>query len=120
MAYTETQRRAFTRSILEILRDHENELNDAGFNTQTRITQLEQLTQEAEDKEAAQVAAREAHLQATAASRSATKTVYGAASATVELIVGLLGKEHKLVKAIKNLRDEMVLEAARGKRKVTE
>jgi len=102
------------------LRDHEKELNDAGFNTKTRITQLEQLTQEAEDEEAAQVVAREAHLQATAASQSATKNAYSTASATVELIVGLLRKDHKLVKIIKNLRDEMVLEKARGKKKPSE
>jgi SepF-like predicted cell division protein (DUF552 family) len=119
MKITETQQRAFARNILEVLRDHEQELDNAGFKTKMRITQLEQQTQEAEGKEAAQVAARKAHLQATADSQTATETAYASASATVELIVGLLGKDHKLVKVLKNLRDEMALEAARGKKKET-
>ena len=120
MKLTEAQQRSFAQNMLEILRDNEQELNDAGFNTQTRVTQHEQQTQEADEKEAAQVAARKTHLQATADSQLATGTSYKSASATVELIVGLLGKDSKLVKVLKNLRDEMVLEKARGKRKVTE
>ena len=120
MALTEGQQRAFARNILEILRDHEQELKDAGFDPQARTAQLEQLAQDAEDKEAAQTAAREAHLQATSVSQSATKAAYDNASAAVDLISGLLGKNHELVKVIKNLRDEMGTEALRGKKKETE
>ena len=114
---TEAQRRAFARQIAEIMKDHQQELADAGFDPSERISELEQLCDIAEDKEAAQVAAREALRKATAESRKATREAYKFASATVELIVGLLGKDHPLSKILRNLRDEMALEAQRGKKK---
>jgi len=116
MNLTEAQKRAFARELIEILVDHQAQLTAAGFTTATRITQLQTLAQAADDKEAGQVAAREAHRRATTESKAATKAAYDNASATIELIVGLLGKSDPLVKTLKNLRDEMSNEAARGRR----
>ncbi|MEW6686094.1 MAG: hypothetical protein AB1393_07815 [Candidatus Edwardsbacteria bacterium] len=47
----------------------------------------------------------------------ATGSAYSYASDTADLIVGALGKSHEFSKRIRQLRDQMALEARRGKRK---
>ena len=113
---TEDQKRAFSTRIVEILKDNAARLTAAGFNPVARTIDLAIKTHRANDKEAAQVEARRVHLKATAESQQATDESYKLASDTVELIVGLLGKDDELSKILRNIRDEMANEAARGPR----
>ena len=114
---TENEKRAFAHLIAEILQDNLARLNGLGFNGSDRLEEIRAKEQLAQEKEAAQLAARVAEQNATAASVDATDSVYRLASDTVELIVGLVGKDDALAQRLRNLRDEMKNEAARGQRK---
>ena len=111
---TENEKRAFAHLMAEILQDNLARLAALGFNGNARLNELRVKEHVAQDKEAAQLAARVAHENATAASVEATDEVYNLASDTVEVIVGLVGKDDALSGRLRNLRDEMNLEAARG------
>ena len=111
---TENEKRAFTHLMAEILQDNLTRLASLGFNGNARLMELRAKEQIAQDKEAAQLAARVAHENATAVSVKATDEAYKLASDTVEVIVGLVGKDDALANRLRNLRDEMNLEAARG------
>ena len=113
---TEDQKRAFARRILEILKDNIARLGAAGFDPINRIVELSVKSYRADDKEAAQFAAQTAAEKATAESQAATDEVYKAASDSVELVVGLLGKDDELSKNLRNICDSMAHEAARGPR----
>jgi hypothetical protein len=46
----------------------------------------------------------------------ALDTTYSQASSIVDAMVGVIGKDAPLAKRLRQLRDQMVLEASRGKR----
>ena len=68
--------------------------------------ELTTLADTADAKEADQVTARAAHATATAESQAATEAGYRKASDSVELMVGLLGKDHALSVILRQLRSE--------------
>ena len=111
---TENEKRAFAHLVAEILQDNIARLHGLGYDGHARLHELRTKEQIAQEKEAAQLAARVASENATAESVEATEEVYKLASDTVELIVGLVGKDDPLAHRLRNLRDEMNLEAARG------
>lgn len=103
---TEEEKREFIREIVEILDNHAAELTAAGFDPANLKTELTGLADDADAKEADQVSARAALAATTAASQEATLKGYSKASDAVELMVGLLGKEHALSQIIRKLRSE--------------
>lgn len=114
---THDQKRAFIHRMIEILEENQDVLAQAGFDVQSRIDQLKQKWAEQEQAEAEQLQALALYKEKTELSVEKLSEAYKLASATVELIVGILGKDHPLVEVIKNIRDEMALEAQRGKKK---
>jgi hypothetical protein len=104
---TEADQRAFSHQVLEVLRQNSAKLSVAGFDTSGRAAALEAKTDEAEVKEAEQLQAKEALLRATAASTTSTQEAYDLASASVNLIEGILGKDDALVKLLRGLRPAM-------------
>ena len=103
---TEEEQRESPRQIIEILDNNAAALTAAGFDPAARQAQLTTQADDADAKEADQVDARAALSAATSASQAATQTAYSNASDTVELIIGLLGKDHELSKILRQLRSE--------------
>jgi hypothetical protein len=104
---TEADQRAFSHQVLEVLRQNSVKLGAAGFDTSGRAAALEAKTDEAETREAEQLSAKEALLRATVASTTSTQEAYDLASASVNLIEGILGKDDALVKLLRGLRPGM-------------
>jgi hypothetical protein len=103
---TEEEKREFPREIIEIMDSNSAELTAAGFDPAALKVELTTLADDADAKEAAQVNARAANATATAESQAATTAGYQKASDSVELIVGLLGKDHALSVILRQLRSE--------------
>ena len=61
------------------------------------------------------MAAEEASREATAESVETESAAYDYASSTVDLMVAALGRDDELSRILRNLRDQMVNEEARGK-----
>jgi len=113
---TESEKRAFAHLVAEILADNLARLRELGYDGSARLNELRTKERIAQEKEAAQLAARVALERSTAESVKATDEAYRLASDTVELIVGLVGKNDPLAHRLRNLRDELKNEAARGPR----
>ena len=120
MSLTHDQKRAFIHKIIEVLEENQQALNDAGFDVADRLIELNDAWALEEDSEAKQIQAMAASKAATEKSNTDLAAAYNLSSATVELIVGILGKDHPLVEVLKNVRDLMILEAQRGKKKPDE
>ncbi|RIH63325.1 hypothetical protein D1164_20270 [Mariniphaga sediminis] len=102
---TESKKRDFVSQLVVIMEQNEQLLTDKGFNPQEKIAALKQ---EMTDADAAEARQREAAAAAKDATRTAQQTLdvaYTNASATVDLITGLLGKKDNLVLEIKKLRN---------------
>ena len=93
--------------MVEILKDNLAKLNAAGFNVMQRTIDLSIAVHRANDAEAAQVAAEIAHKEATAKSVERTENAYKLASETVDLIVGIIGRDDELSKTLRDIRGEM-------------
>ena len=120
MSLTHDHKRAFIRKMIEFTEENEQALKDAGYDPSQRIGELTTLNDAQEQAEAEQLAAMAALKGKTQASNDALDVAYKNASALVELFVGFLGKEHPLVEVLKNIRDLMIIEEARGKEKEPE
>ena len=120
MSLTHDQKRAFIHKIIEVLEENTQALSDAGFDVADRLIELNDAWALEEDSEAKQIQAMAASKAATEKSNTDLAAAYNLSSATVELIVGILGKDHPLVEVLKNVRDLMILEAQRGKTKPEE
>ena len=104
---TEADQRAFSHQVLEILKKNSARLSAAGFETSGRVVAVEAKTHTADIDEAGQTQAKEALLRATATSTTSTTEAYDLASASVNLIEGILGKDDPLVKVLRGLRPAM-------------
>ncbi|MEW6555819.1 MAG: hypothetical protein AB1349_00515 [Elusimicrobiota bacterium] len=113
---TESGEREFTRRVISILKETKDEFKGTDLNIDRRVKELETLAADADKAEAAQIKAQATARQATKVSIEKRKAAYNKASATIDAISGALGKTHALTKRLKNLRDEMALEALRGKK----
>lgn len=104
MALNDPKKRDFSKQIIALLESNAEVLTNVGYDPTEKITELRDQSQQAEDAEAKQT---EAEVEAKNATENAQKTlttVYKNAAATVDLITGLLGKDHNLVKEIKKMR----------------
>lgn len=101
---TDSDRRAFSHQVVEVLRQNAAQLTAAGFDVTARVTTLDGKAKEADVKEAAQLTAQQAAQRATDESTAATDAAYELASTTVNLIEGILGKDDPLVESLRQLR----------------
>lgn len=115
MAYlTRGHKRDFARQVAELVTQYEATLTAAGFAPAQRLAELQSKNTAAETKRAAQIAAEEAARKATAESVETESEAYEFASSTVDLMVAVLGRDDELSRILRNLRDQMVNEEARG------
>lgn len=113
---TESGEREFPRRVINILKETKDEFKGTDLNIDKRVKELEDGANETEKAEAQQIKSQAATREATKVSVEKRKANYNRASATIDAISGALGKTHALTKRLKNLRDEMALEALRGKK----
>ncbi len=104
---THAQQLAFAREISEILNNNAADLVAAGFDPALKVVQIQTEAQAAELAEANQQQAQAVAKQATRDAVEAMQTAYKTASASVEIVTGLFGKEHTMVQEIKKVRGEM-------------
>ena len=107
---THDQKRAFIRKMIEFTEEYKDELTDAGYDPTPRIAELTTLNDTQELAEAEQHRAMIEATQKTEASNTALSAAYKNASALVEMFIAFLGKDHKLVARLKNIRDLMNIE----------
>ncbi len=100
----ESDKRDFISQLIVILGQNAPLLTEKGFDPATKITELETDLTATDEAEGRQTEAKAAAKSATIVAQDTLQTAYDHGSATVELIVGLLGKKHPLVQEIKKLR----------------
>ncbi len=100
----EKESREFVAHIIGTLEVQAPALTAAGFDPAVRISQLLEKSNLAAAMEVAQQEAEAAALKATAVSNEALSAAYKDASAAVDLIEGLLGKDHELVRLLRQYR----------------
>lgn len=107
MSLTDAQKLAFVREMSEILVNNSTELTALGYDPTAKITELSTQGQDAEVAEADQQQKAANSTAATLASRAMRDLAYGNASATVDLMSGVLGKNNAVVKKIRKIRSGM-------------
>jgi hypothetical protein len=100
----ESRKRDFVTQLLLIMQQNAQLLVDKGFDPANKIAQLMQELTAADEAEARQSEAMAAAKNATLLAHGTLSTAYTDASATVDLISGLLGKKDNLLLEIKKLR----------------
>lgn len=100
----ESKKRDFVSQLTVILGQNATLLTEKGFDPATKIAQLETELTAADQAEGRQTEAKAAAKSATIEAQDTLQTAYDDGSATIELIVGLLGKKHPLVQELKKLR----------------
>lgn len=100
----EKESRDFVSQVIVIVDQNANLLSDAGYDPATRSEQLKGKLQTADNAEGEQNKAQAAALDATILANSTLKLAYNDASAFVNLIEGLLGKDNSLVHKLRQLR----------------
>ncbi len=113
---TYAQRIAFATEVLDLLKKEKANLAALGVDVSTYIKQLERDINLAVNSETDQIEKKSASRDATKKAVSTLNTAYRQASNAVDLLVGAFGKESELSKTIRNIRDLMNNEQARGKR----
>uniref|UniRef100_UPI0032177DCA hypothetical protein n=1 Tax=uncultured Draconibacterium sp. TaxID=1573823 RepID=UPI0032177DCA len=104
MSLNESKKRDFVSQLIVIMEQNAQLLNDKGFDPATKITLLKEELGAADDAEGRQSEAMAAAKDATIVANNTLDIAYTDGSATVDLISGLLGKNHNLVLEIKKLR----------------
>lgn len=100
----ESQKRDFVARVTTILDQNKQLLINEGYDPAAKITQLKSKIEVALQKEAVQRETIAKAKNATKETNQATKEAYTEASATVELMAGLLGKDNSLVVELRKLR----------------
>lgn len=100
----ESQKRDFVTQVTTILDQNKQLLINEGYDPAVKIAQLKSKIAVALQKEAVQREAAAKAKNATKETNQATKEAYTEASATVELMAGLLGKDNSLVVEMRKLR----------------
>lgn len=102
---TESKKRDFTSQLIVLLKQNAQLLTDKGFDPAAVIVRLEAELNSADEAEGKQTEAMAAAKDATQLAHETLRVAYTAASATVDLISGLLGKKDNLLLEIKKLRN---------------
>lgn len=103
-ANTESKKRDFVSQTITIMEQSSETLSEAGFDPAERISQLKTELTAADDAEGRQQEAQAAAMDATKLSKATLKIAYDDASAAINLIEGLLGKDNSLVHKLRKLR----------------
>ena len=117
VSLTYAQKRAFGEMIVSLIRDNADELKAVGFDVRRELTVLERAGRSAVKLDVRQEQLKAELEEATEVAVKALNFFYERASSMTDAMVGLLGKKAALAKRLRNLRDEMILEALRGKRR---
>lgn len=100
----DSEKRDFVAQTIELMQQNSVVLNDAGFDPTSRIEQLKSELSATEVAEATQKQTQAAAMDATVVASKTLKVAYNDASASVNLIEGLLGKDNNLVHKLRQLR----------------
>ena len=100
----EKEKRDFASQVTVITEQNAQLLIDAGFDPASRVTGLLGKIDTAEKAEGRQTETQVAALDATKHANNTLKAMYDDASAFISLIEGLLGKDHSLVRKLRQLR----------------
>lgn len=100
----EKESRDFVSQMIVIVNQNANLLTDAGFDPSTRTEALQGKLQTADEAEGEQQKAQAAALDATKLANQTLTLAYDDASAFVNLVEGLLGKDNSLVHKLRQLR----------------
>lgn len=101
---TESKKRDFVKQMIVLMTNNTQVLTDAGYDPTAKVTELQGQSDAAGQAEVAQQEAMAKYKEATTASQEALDAAYRNASATVDLIAGLLGKNNTLVLELKKMR----------------
>lgn len=104
---TDAQKLAFVREVSEILNNNAASLVAAGYDPAAKVTELQTQGGAAELAEANQQQAQADAKQATADANTTRDAAYNNASATVDLMSGVLGKDSRIVHELRGIRGEM-------------
>ena len=96
--------RDFVSQVIVMVDQNAGMLTDAGFDPATRSAELKAKLQTADDAEGEQQKAQAIALDATKHANATLRVAYDDASAFVNLIEGLLGKDNSLVHKLRQLR----------------
>lgn len=100
----EKEKRDFASQVAVITEQNAELLINAGFDPVNRVTALREKVDTTEKAEGRQKEAQAAALDATKHANNSLKAMYDDASAVINLIEGLLGKDHSLVRKLRQLR----------------
>ena len=115
---TRMGRYGFANQIVGVLKENQADIKKAGVDVAARLKEIDDLTKSFNALEARYEKAVVEKRNASQAANDALTGLYAKASATVELVIGAVGKETKLAGRLRNMRDAMALEALRGKKQV--
>ncbi len=104
MSLNESKKRDFISLFISILEQNGELLASKGYEPANKISQLKEEIAITDDAEARQALAKASAKNATKAATNALNVAYTDASATVDLVSGLLGKDDNLLIEIKKLR----------------
>ena len=100
----EKESRAFVSEMIVMVTQNATMLSDAGFDPANRVEILQGKLQAVDQAEGEQQQAQAAAFDATKQANETLKLAYDDASAFVNLIEGLLGKDNSLVHKLRQLR----------------
>jgi hypothetical protein len=100
----EKEKRDFVSQTILTVEENATMLTDAGFDPTNRVTQMKTELATADQAEISQQQVQAAALDATRVAQQTLKVAYDDASAMINLIEGLLGKDNSLVHKLRQLR----------------
>ncbi|HKL33515.1 MAG TPA: hypothetical protein VJ919_13330 [Tangfeifania sp.] len=101
---SESKKRDFVSQLIILLEQNAPALTDKGYEPANKIAQLQLEITTADEAEARQAEAQAAAKDATKLAQNTLDVAYRDASATVDLISGLLGKNNNLLGEIRKMR----------------
>ncbi len=101
---SESRKRDFISQLILLMESKADEFTQAGYDPTNKIEELKGLSDEAQADEAEQQQIQALAKDATQKAQTSLKTAYKEASNMVDLIAGLLGKDHNLVAEIRQMR----------------
>ena len=104
---THAQKLAFAREIAEVLNNNKAGLVTAGYDPTQKIEELGAESKIAEKDDADQQQVLAASRQATITANTSMDKVYNNASASVDVIAGLIGKTNPITHELRKIRGKM-------------
>lgn len=113
---TYAQMLAFSHIVVQFLKDNQPQLKESGFDAAKKIADLETAVKQSTEDDVKQEQMKAELVKATEKAVASLNNAYKQASSLVDAMVGVIGKDTPLAKRIRQLRDQMALEALRGKK----